>query len=197
MKQADELFLIVPLSPRQKLHGYLSVAIIRYSLVQGLMLPLLTGLSVIMGVEKFFILITVVFFFAMLWALLFAFSFIARINTLAGYVFFWAANTLSFGVIFFPILVPFAAFMGFWSIASVLYGLDPKHGYGFISWYVFLPIGLMLYVLVAYILAIRAFEKHNERFFRTLMYNIMVYTSLGIVEVALYSIITITVFLIF
>jgi hypothetical protein len=172
----DELLNIVPLSPRQQVHGYWLAFCLFSISYNSIFLPFIALIQLVKPLPYVVLLIPLeIFFFSQISALI-SLSFVARIKR------HWELVWIMVGINYFLILISVLWSGVLWCFNQ--YHLQVPvwyHGFGFVSLFVLLPIGLLLLGYVAYWLAIYGFTTWRKPLWQSLLLNLFVYTLFGII----------------
>jgi hypothetical protein len=188
-RQRDEMFEIVPLSPRNNVHGYLQEYSILSLFFLGLMMPYLAAVFVLRPVPWFFLLISPGIFAAGFVVFLVLLSCFARIKNFKEFLgvafllyFFYGIPTLPwFGMCIFYAVLDFPP-------------LEWNTGFGFWTLFILLPVGLVLLGITAYKLCLLQFKHWREPAWRGLLQCLCYYFLLAAAAAVLYLVIAVVVF---
>ncbi|MDR2441254.1 MAG: hypothetical protein LBE12_17975 [Planctomycetaceae bacterium] len=179
----DELFSIVPLSPRQQVHGYWAISCIWSIFFNSLCLPFIAIGQLIGPAPYILLLIPLGSFFLCQIITLILLSFFARIKRKWETVLFVVIMIYPFnglGLIAVP-------WIGVIILASSCWPtLSWNQGFGFVSLFILLPAALLLLGYIAYKLAIYGFKTWRKPFWRALLLNIVIYILFTIITAALW-----------
>jgi hypothetical protein len=177
----DEVLNIVPLSPRQQVHGYWAYSSIGSLLFNSICLPFIAIGQIVGPAPYVLLLVPLGTFFISQITILICISFSARVKQKWECVLSGLIN-----ICLFPGLTA-----AFWCYvicfaSSRWQTLVWNQGFGFVSLFVLLPITLLLLGYIAYRLSIYGFKTWRKPFWRSLLLNIVIYTLFSIIVAILW-----------
>ncbi|MDR0609827.1 MAG: hypothetical protein LBG58_06935 [Planctomycetaceae bacterium] len=177
----DELLGIVPLSPRQQVHGYWAFVCIWSIFWNSIFLPVIAFAQLIGPVPYILLLIPFGSVFLSQIMILICLSFAARIKR------YWEIILSVLTVFFFyPGLLFFL-----WKevVVFVVQNYQPfvwNCGFGFVSLFILLPVMLLLHGYIAYKLSVYGFRTWRKPFWHSLLLNIAVYILFNVISMAIW-----------
>lgn len=179
----DELFELIPLSPKEHVWGYIQSSLILsvYSICLGL--PFFVAARMVGPISDVVLLLPILAPFVALVGMLFLLSFMIRIKKQ------WEAVVIVLGMMYLgalPIQLPVIATMFLWGEIFGLPELYSTGGFGLISLLFLFPIGLTILGLTAYRLSIYHFKYRRRSLWLGVVLNIGVYSLLSLILSATY-----------
>jgi hypothetical protein len=172
----DEMFLIIPITPRQQLHAYMFETFIFTTFWSSLFAPVVLmafwlspnflTLAVIMTCGNALIGQATI---------LVSLSFSARIKTKMQ------ANLFALFIVIFSLILMYSCIGIFVFVGTIMSIDSSKYSLIFHTIYISLPIGLLLITATAYRLSSYAFKTRNKSIVRMYLLNIFCYTLLSVV----------------
>lgn len=181
-RREDMLFELVPLTPKQQVHGYLASSCILAVFFISMMLPFLATAALIGPVPWPLFFAPIGIFLLGQVLLLFGLSYLARCN--GAFDLILLAVLAYNGIALLEL--PWLAVIALWVEVFRWPDFQWDSRVGLVTLFGFLPAALLLTGYVSYRLSILHFELRRRPAYKAALFNILVYTALSIVLAGLF-----------
>ncbi|MDR2346683.1 MAG: hypothetical protein LBE18_11500 [Planctomycetaceae bacterium] len=196
---SDDMFFTIPLSPRQRMNAYLGTSMLWSIFIVSFSFPFAAIYQVAAVNDPFNTIVLFSPIISILTSLvlsLIMISFIAQKRTAGASnpTFMEGCLMIIFAFVFLlSISIPLQIGIGLWLVFK-LPNINIFNGFGFISLYILLPLGLAGYGIIAYNIGAKGFKPSYRTNWLLLWRNLLIYLILAVIYPVLYFIIAIIYF---
>ena len=184
-RKEDELFELVPLTPKQQVHGYLASSCILSIYFFGMTLPFLMTATLIGPVPWPMHFVPIGVFLLGQVLLLFGLSFLARTKGTADFILVAFLGYIGIA----PLELPWFGVITLWNEVFHWPTLHWNTPIGFVTFFYFLPTAVAILGFVSYRLSILHFALRRKPAYKAAVFNIFVYSLLSTVLAGIYFVV--------
>ncbi|MDR2643613.1 MAG: hypothetical protein LBC74_12555 [Planctomycetaceae bacterium] len=185
LDKMDDIFQTIPLTPRQYLHAYM----FEFFILSLFFSSFLASLVLIFFAESLNFLVSIVILILgiLLGQIIFLtiLSFVACMNHTNQLLYMLIFFVIGGNVVFLPIVVPWLVLIFLWEFFNWSQ-LDINHGFGFVSFFILLPISLLLLGATAYQLSFLTLKTRRQSLVSVILFNIFCYTLFSFFAALIY-----------